>query len=153
MAEWARTEDAGGFFVYRSLLVEGAVALGVHRPYLRLERTERPEEQRLPDPFRSVRPHTDDGILGITRWTVITAGTGVSFLTARGRLEWRPFVEVGVAHVTSVRGIFDPEIFYGGDVLPSVTVGVRLDWGGMSTMRMGNYRIRAEHTEHEDHHE
>ena len=73
LLEWARTSEAGGFFVFRSLLAEGAWTGGRHRLYYRFERTERPEEERISD-FRSLRPHLENSILGITRWTVHTAG-------------------------------------------------------------------------------
>jgi hypothetical protein len=139
LGELAHTEDAQGFFVYNSQLVEGALSVGRHRPYARFERTDRGEEERALDPFRSQRPHFHDGNIGTTRWTVWTAGYGVSFLTAKGRLEWRPFVEGSVASAKRLEGIFDPEDWYGSDVLPSVTLGVRLDWGGMGKMRMGRY--------------
>lgn len=151
LLEWARTEEAGSFFVFHSVLAEGAMAFGRHRPYARFERTERPEDIRTLDPFRSIRPHLDDAILGITRWTTWTAGYGVSFLTARGRFEVRPFVEGTVARVKRVRGIYDPETAYGSDVLPSLTLGVRMDWGGMSGMRMGRYVGGDDHSEPEDH--
>ena len=151
LAEWARTEDAGGVFVYHSFLAEAAVEAGRHRPYARFERTERPEEARTLDPERSLRPHLDDSILGITRWTVWTAGYGVSLLAARGRLEVRPFVEGSIAHVRALGGIFDPATFYGADVLPSLSAGVRIDWGGMAGMRMGRYHDLSDHPEHRDH--
>ncbi|HET7040737.1 MAG TPA: hypothetical protein VFI13_01915, partial [Gemmatimonadales bacterium] len=146
LVNWARTDEASGFFVFHSLVAEGSTVLGRHHPYLRFERTERPEDQRTSDPFRSVRPPLDNTSMGRTRWTVWTAGDGVSFLTARGRLEVRPFVEGSLARVRTLEGIFAPETFYGSDVLPSVTVGVRLDWGGMGRMRMGRYFDREEGT-------
>jgi hypothetical protein len=151
LAEWARTEDAGGFFVYHSALLEAGAVFGRHRPYLRLERTERPEEMRTDDPFHSQRPHTDDNIIGITEWSVLTAGYGVSFLTAGGRLEVRPFVEGTVARVEKLEGVLDPAFFYGGDVLPSLSVGVRMDWGGMNRMRMGRYLDAGSPTAHTGH--
>lgn len=151
MAEWGRTEDAGGFFTYYTALVEGAMALGRHRPYARFERTDRPEETRTLDPFRSVRPHLDDATLGVTRWIIWSAGYGVSLLTAKGRLEVRPFIEGSMAHVERLGGIFDPETAYGSDVLPSVTLGVRMDWGGMSAMRMGRYVRETDHMERMEH--
>ena len=144
LVNWARTDEAHGFFIFHSFVAEGSTVLGRHHPYLRFERTERPEDQRTSDPFRSVRPPLDNTSLGATRWTVWTAGDGVSFLTARDRLEVRPFVEGSFARVRTVEGIFDPKSFYGSDVLPSVTVGVRLDWGGMGRMRMGRYFDRAQ---------
>jgi len=151
LLEWARTEDAGGFFIYHSALGEAGVVLGRHRPYLRYEVTERPEEMRSSDPFHSQRPHTDDNIIGITKWSVLTAGYGVSFLTARGRLEVRPFVEGALAGVERLEGVLDPEFWYGGDVLPSLTIGVRMDWGGMSKMRMGRYIDAGSPTAHTGH--
>ena len=152
LAEWGRTEEAGGFFRYSTALVEGAVSLGRHRPYARVERTDRPEELRTTDPFRSVRPHADASTIGTTRWRILTLGYGVSLLTARGHLEARPFVEGSLASVRMLTGVFDPEVAYGADVLPSITVGVRMDWGGMSSMRMGRYLGSSDHSEHTDHH-
>ena len=127
------------------------MTLGRHRPYLRLEQTGRPEETRTADPFRSVRPHTDASTIGETRWRIATLGYGVSLLTAKGRLEVRPFVEGSVAQAKALNGVFDPETAYGSDVLSSVTVGVRMDWGGMSGMRMGRYLGRSDHTDHMEH--
>jgi hypothetical protein len=141
LLEWARTDEAGGFFVFHALVAEGAMSVGRSRPYFRFERTNRPEDTRTTDPFRSVRPPLDNSLIGITRWTVWTAGYGVSFHTAQGRLELRPFVEGSLASVRATDGIFDPKSFYGADVLPSVTLGVRMDWGGMSGMRMGRYGV------------
>jgi hypothetical protein len=141
LLEWARTEEAGGFFVFHALVAEGSMSVGRSRPYFRFERTDRPEDTRTTDPFRSVRPHLDDSLLGITRWTVWTAGYGLGFLTAGGRLELRPFLEGSLAQVQARDGIFDPNSFYGTDVLPSLTLGVRMDWGGMSGMRMGRYGV------------
>lgn len=151
LAEWGRTEEAGGFFIYSTALVEGAMTFGRHRPYARLERTDRPEELRTTDPFRSVRPHTDASNIGETRWRIATLGYGVSLLTAKERLEVRPFVEGSIAQATALNGVFDPETAYGSDVLSSVTVGVRMDWGGMSGMRMGRYLGRSDHTDHMEH--
>jgi hypothetical protein len=151
LLEWARTEEANGFFEYRSLLLEGAADLGPHRPYFRLESTERPEEQRTLDPFRSLRPHLDNSIIGRTRWRIATLGYGVSYRTAQGRLEVRPFVEGSLAQVRALEGIFNPDIAYGSDVLPSLTMGVRMDWGGMSGMRMGRYFDAVTHSEHSGH--
>jgi hypothetical protein len=81
----------------------------------------------------------------------------VSFLTARGRFEVRPFIEGSIAHVGVVEGIVDPMLFYGSDVLPSLSVGVRMDWGGMNKMRMGRYGTGPEaagedHSMQMDHH-
>src|SRR2546426_6549297 len=47
------------------------------QPYYRFERTERPEDMRTLDPFRSVRPHLDNSILGTSRWSIHTLGYGL----------------------------------------------------------------------------
>ena len=47
LVEWARTSEADGFFVFSSLLAEGAWETGRHRLHYRFERTSRPEEQRI----------------------------------------------------------------------------------------------------------
>ena len=52
LVEWARTSEADGFFVFHSLLAEGAWTPGRHRLQYRFERTERPEEERI-SRFRS----------------------------------------------------------------------------------------------------
>ena len=64
LIEWAHTADwdhsrREEVFSYQSLL--GEAALLVHRVGIavRLEQTERPEEERLDDPSRTPRPHSD----------------------------------------------------------------------------------------------
>src|SRR5207302_178866 len=108
LAEWARTSEAGSSYVFHSLLAEGGWRHRRHRPYLRFERTERPEEQRISDDqFRSTRPHNDNTILGVTRWTIGTFGYG--YAASAGRLTLQPTVELAVAGVAQVGGgIFDP---------------------------------------------
>lgn len=146
MLEWARTEEVGGFFEFRSVLAEGEWTLGRHRPYYRWERTERPEEERT-TAFRSRRPHHDDSILGTTRWTVNTAGYGFTALQGRG---WsiEPVVEASLAAVEAVGpGAFDPVLWYGSDTIVSLTVGVAVRFGIMNAPhRMGRYGVaRAGH--------
>ena len=141
--EWARTASADGFFVFHSLLGEGAVTQGRHRPYVRVERTERPEEERLfSSRFRSRRPLFENTLLGITRWTIFTAGD--AFDLNRGRLRTTPFVEaswIGIARVGG--GVFDPATFYGREHGVAMTVGARLAWG-MHMPRMGRYEPAGE---------
>lgn len=142
LLEWAHTSELDGFFAFDSWLFEGAVTLGRHQPYARLERTERPEEQRLVDPFRSQRPHTDNSILGITRWTVVTAGYRLE--GPGGRIRVWPIVEVSYANVSTVTGLtFDPVDFYGSSGLWAVSLGVRFD-AGMLGHRMGRYGVFPE---------
>ena len=73
LLEWARTSEADGFFVFDSFLAEGAWTAGPHRLQYRFERTERPEEERV-GRFRTVVPHLENSILGVTRWTTSHRG-------------------------------------------------------------------------------
>ncbi len=144
LVEWARTSELEGTFVYVSLLAEAELARGRHRPYLRVERTERPEEQRLLDPFRSQRPHFENANLGISRWLVLTAGYG--FTMGRwGPLALEPVAECGVAHVTMVTSgaVFTPEDHFGGNDLVTLNVGLRIG-AGARMHRMGRYGVLAQ---------
>jgi hypothetical protein len=151
MLEWARTSEAGGFFVFHSLLGEGAWTLGRHRLLYRFERTERPEEQRIINPFRSARPHLENSILGITRWTVHTAGYGVQ-LPPASLVQLMPFLEVSYGRIADVGdGLFNAESFYGRTSFWSLSLGMRLN-AGLPIHRMGRYGVAqdtaAEPTEH-----
>lgn len=138
LLEWARTSEAD-FFVYQSALAEGAWEAGAHRLLGRIERTERPEESRTADLFRSVRPHLDNSILGRTRWTVVTAGYAVRLTTGRARVHIEPQIEVAFGKIRSLDGpAFDPVVFYGQDHFWSLNLGMRAAWG-MRMHRMGRY--------------
>ena len=138
LAEWARTAEAD-FFVYPSLLAEGAWESGAQRLLWRVERTERPEESRTADPFRSVRPHLDNSILGRTRWTTLTAGYALRVSPARSPVRIEPQVEVAVGTIRSLDGPgFDPVTFYGRDRFWTINLGIRAGWG-MRMHRMGRY--------------
>jgi len=140
LLEWAQTSEAGGLYEFHTLLAEGAWRASRHRPYVRLERTERPEEQRLADDeFRSARPHLDNSIVGATRWTIGTIGYGYVVPAAAGRLALQPSIELALADVTRASGgLFDPSSFYGRRRFYSLSFGVRIDWG-MAGHRMGHY--------------
>lgn len=139
LAEWARTSEAGGFFRFSSLLLEAAGSSGRHHGHVRLERTERPEEQRTLDPFRSVRPHLDNSILGTTRWRVATFGYSVDALAASAPMSAVPLIEVSFGDVTSLTPVsFNPASIYGGDTFWSMSLGVRVGWGAR-LHRMGRY--------------
>jgi hypothetical protein len=141
LIEWARTTEAGGAFEFASVLAEGEVRLGPHRAYARLERTERPEEERLVDPFRSLRPHLDDAIVGTTRWTVLTAGYGLRLPPGPLNIETEPIAEISAGSVVETTGsIFDPAAFYGRDTFWSLTFAVRLS-RGLAGHRMGRYGV------------
>lgn len=137
--EWARTSTATGAFLFHSILAEAAATLHRHRPYVRFERTERPEEERVfGNPFRTRRPLFENSILGITRWTVLTAGNALDLV--RGPLRCSPFLEaswIGIARVGG--GVFDPALFYGRTHGAALSIGIRLA-AGMRMHRMGRYQ-------------
>jgi hypothetical protein len=139
LLEWARTSEAGGFFVFHSVLAEGAWGAGAHRLQYRFERTERPEEERIAR-FRSLRPHLENSILGTTRWTTHTIGYQVRAPTRlTGPLAVSPLVEVTYASVAKVGGgLVDVADLYGRDHIWTVTIGVRIA-AGMTMHRMGRY--------------
>jgi hypothetical protein len=143
-AEWARTvehdasrnEDAFG---YESALVEGAVRAGPLGIALRLEQSDRPEEDRLVQPFRTPRPSPDLSINGITQWRVATlqlAAPGTSFHDISGI----PFMEVARlwASAHDARSVATPDRLYGTSNLWMLTVGMRLR-AGEAHARMGRY--------------
>jgi hypothetical protein len=143
LVEWAQTRTAGGAFVFRSGLAEGALTLGSQRPYLRVERSDRPEEERLfASPFRTRRPLFENSLLGITRWTVVTAGDAMELRRTR-RVRLAPFVEGSYLRIARVGGgVFDPQIQYGRTKGFAVSAGVRLA-AGMRMPRMGRYAKAA----------
>ena len=137
MLEWSQS-TAPGVYTLHSVLFETQVRAGAHQPYVRLERTDRPEEERTLDPFVVLRPIVDNSILGVTRWAIGTLGYAVD----AGRVwkvSWRPFAEASLIGITQVGGgVFNPKVFYGTAQHWSLTGGVRLAWG-MSGHRMGRY--------------
>ena len=146
LLEWARTGEADGFFHFSSLLAELAWSPGPHRVSYRIERTTRPEEERLVDLFRSERPHLDNQIFRTTRWTVHTFGYALSVPVGALPVEIAPLAEVSAGRVTRIEGLFDPETFYGRSTFWGLTVGARITLG-MRMHRMGRYgaALPAEH--------
>ena len=147
LAEWART-DVGRRdrrpFHYTTALVEGELRRGPLIAGLRLERTTRPEEARLANPFRTVSPATDESILGITRWEILTAMLGTSL----GRHRWmsaEPFVEGAWLRARAEVNptFFSPEVLYGSDRIWSLSAGLRLR-AGTPHPRMGRYGAAAD---------
>jgi hypothetical protein len=156
MAEWARTveyDHNSGLdaFSYESALVEGALRAGPFGVALRVEQTDRPEEERSADPFRTVRPATDLSISGITRWRSATLHIAAPAVT-QGTVSGIPFVEVSRLAPTSrdAGSLFDPERYYGGSRLWMLTVGVRLRAGEPHT-RMGRYGVALSKSSHNSH--
>jgi hypothetical protein len=146
LAEWARTvehDHNSGLdaFGYESALLESAVWVGAVGVAVRLEQTERPEEERLSDPFRTPRPASDLSILGITRWRIATLHLEAPAVT------WRtasavPFIELSrlVAAPRGARALFDPQQFYGTNRLLMLSAGLRLRVGAPHA-RMGRYGV------------
>ncbi|HMH84319.1 MAG TPA: hypothetical protein VK529_00125 [Gemmatimonadaceae bacterium] len=142
--EWARTGDYVGSartFAFTSLLAETWARYDRLNGALRIERTERPDEQRLVDAFRTPIPATDLSIAGRSRWTIVTARAALSLVNVRA-FTIEPFAEVARARVSPTLrpSGFDPRQFYGSDRIWSVSVGAKLAFG-MSHMRMGRYGV------------
>lgn len=145
LAEWARTSELDETFVFHSLLVEGQVRRGVWAAAYRFERTERPEEERLADPYRSRRPHLENSILGTGRWTLHTARVDVDAWRRGDALSATLFVEGTLGRVTKAGpGIFDPVALYGTDRIKQLSAGVALQWR-MRDHRMGRYGLLQDH--------
>lgn len=142
LVEWAHTSEAEGFFEFSSFLAEGAWSTGLHRLYYRLERTERAEEERV-SRFRTLRPQREDSNLGVTRWTINTAGWSAAVLERSG-LAVEPVVELSYGRMAEVgAGLFDVDQTYGQDSFWSWTLGIRLTYGG-GAHRMGRYGAALE---------
>jgi len=158
LVEWARTSEADGFFVFRSVLAEGAGDWGRNRLYYRFERTDRPEEERTLNPFRSRRPHFENSILGTTRWTIHTAGYTFHLDYPAARLDLWPLIELSYGTIGELgAGLFDIGSFYGRNSFWSVSLGARLSLG-MPLHRMGRYGVAQDTAEemgmgHHAHHD
>lgn len=161
LAEFARTDELIGdrrAFRFESVLIEGDVRRRGWQLALRAERTERPENERLLDPFRMQAGHVDFQIIGVTRWQVLTARVGAPSLpfVRRGSMQLRPFVEVALSHADARRtpALFEPQTFFGASTLTSINVGAQLHVGTMRH-RMGRYGVMDLPTEqlgHDDLH-
>jgi hypothetical protein len=138
MAEWARTDVGQNDFRFDSWLVEGAIRLGRIRPYYRLERSERPEEERV-SAFRSRRPPLDNSIVGISRWTVHTVGMVLPFSVMGWHLE--PLAELSAGSIAKAGGgLFEVSDWYDGSRFVALSAGLRIEVG-MKGHRMGRYGL------------
>jgi hypothetical protein len=151
LVEWARTDELNGAlrsFRLSSVLAEGAVRRRGIELALRLERTERPEEERLEDPFRTPSPHADVSLLGITRWTIATLHLSHG-MGSVGGVKMRPFVEAARLAAEPLRTptAFVPRDFYGADRMWTVAAGARIEIGGAHP-RMGRYGAARGHAAH-----
>ncbi len=144
LAEWARTADMDGDRVavrYRSALLEGAMPVRGVVAALRLERTTRPEEERLVDPFRVQRPHSDFTVKGMTRWDLLTAQLARP-LALPGAVHALALVEATWASsAPRLRPVLlDPADVIGGRRTWYVSAAIRLGAGRMPT-RVGRYGV------------
>lgn len=142
LVEWARTldvEEGRALFRFSTLLAEGSARHPWGTVAARVERTTRPDVDRLIDPFRSPQPHLHTHVLGVSRWTLATVRAGRELhLFSAVRVE--PFVEVSRARVSAVipSAVFVPREFYGSDRLWSLSAGLRVG-AGAHHPRMGRY--------------
>ncbi len=136
-ASFSEPEHRQGFY---SVLAEGALAMGRHKPYARIEYATRPEFERLgtagSDDF--YRYHHDDAPIGATRWLIATVGYGFTALGQGTSL--RPFAEATYHRVEAERGDFDPSALFGDNRFWSISLGARIFFGG-EAMRMGTYGV------------
>jgi hypothetical protein len=144
LAEWARTVDwdhgrRESVFAYESALVEGAATVGALSVAVRLEQTERAEEERTSDPFRVPRPAPDLGISGVTRWRTATLALMLPS-PIPGPIRGYPFIEIEGAspRARDALSVFDAESFYQSRSPWMLTTGVRLRFGPPHA-RMGRY--------------
>ena len=142
--EWARTADYVGSsrtLAFTSFLAETWARYGWASGALRIERTDRPDEERLADEFRTPLPPTDLSIVGRSQWTIVTARLAATLPVTRGVMV-EPFTELARIRFspTLKPAGFDPAQFYGSNRIWSVSVGAKLSFG-MSHMRMGRYGV------------
>ena len=155
LAEWARTAEFDGTFrafTFNSALIEFGLQYAAWHVALRAERTLRPEEERLLDPFRTPMPHSDDNIIGATRWNLVTGRLG-SELGPLSGVRAHIFVEAQYAGVKALHSptLFTPSAFYGSSDLLLLSTGLRMSVGTVHR-RMGRYGAAVvsnmEHSEH-----
>ena len=144
LVEWARTDEGQHgrrAFRYASFLGEADARLWRLHGALRLEYGDRPEEERLTDPFRTVHPATDVSILGVSRWTTLTANVTADWFFYRA-LRAAPFVEGSFSHVAhgTPAGLVDLTSLYGNRRLWMLSAGARLGVGHQHD-RMGRYGV------------
>jgi len=144
LAEWAYNSEANGFFKYYSGLAEAQWSRAAHRAYVRFERTDRPEEERVfGNPFRWNLPHLENSTIGMTRWSIATAGYGRGLTPAHLPVHMEVIAEVEYARVTSLTGLFDPTSFYGRSDLWMASAALRIA-AGEPMHRMGRYGVAAD---------
>ena len=150
IGETVEGQDDLDAFKFHTFLGEAAVKRGAWQLAARFEHSERPEEERLVDPFRTVRPAPDNGIVGVTQWTIATVG--LSRMSQLGSFRLQPFIEVARIHAEATEEfpVFIPAFFYGDDDMWSFSFGIRSTVGAWHS-RMGRYgaaRVQNSHQHH-----
>jgi hypothetical protein len=144
LLEWKRTreyDDGEELFAFGSILGEASLARGGWSGAVRVERTERPEEERRAA-YRTPWPHVDAHVLGISRWTIVSARVERALRWQGLRLA--PFLEASHADIgMTAAGLFDPAEWYGSETINSISAGVRVDVGSWPA-RMGRYGVSGE---------
>ncbi len=144
--EWGRSADYAGSmqaFAFTTTLAEEEFSHAGVAFAVRWERTERPEEERLADPFRTPRPSNDFSIIGRTRWNITSARvTGGIYQWSIGTVS--PFIEVARQHATALARaqVFDPAGFYGSNTMWGTSAGLAIT-AGMIHRRTGQYGYSA----------
>ena len=154
LAEWARSEESEGnetAFTFSSVLAEGSLDLGPATVSIRAERSERPEEERGLNPFRTSRPHSDLSIVGQTRWDIASLSLSAPLPSYR-KVRFTSFVEISTQKPSSLTtpAVFEPAAFYGKERLWSFSAGARVGVG-MRHGRMGRYGVAADFQSHAEH--
>lgn len=131
-------QNGVNFFTYRTFLAEAAATHGAWRLAGRFERSLRPEEERTTNPFRAVRPHHDNSILGRTRW--VSSTVQISRSMTFDKLELLPFVEVAHSNADALEQfpVVEPESHFGSANMWSFSFGIRSTIGTWHN-RMGRY--------------
>ncbi len=139
LLEASLSDPVAGDGVY-SIVAEGSLQRGRHKPYARAELATRPEWVRagFPGSAEFFRYDHDAEPIGKTRWLILSAGYGVTVST----LPWgmRPFVEAQFNQVAEDEGGITPAQLYGRTRFWSFSGGFRIFLGG-DPMRMGSYGI------------
>jgi hypothetical protein len=141
LLEWGRTSEGRRgreSFRFGTTLAEATLDARIADLSLRVERTVRPEEERLLDPFRTPRPLADFNIIGETRWDVL--GAHLARDLSLGALGVSPFVEGAVLRPRAVvrPTTLDPRELYGRRTLAMLSAGARLAIGHRHA-RMGRF--------------
>ena len=159
LMEWARTGESyrdRDIIAYGTGLAEAVAMRGRWSAAIRIERTSRPEEERLIEQFRTARPPTDFTIKGVTRWHLATGQLAATLPTAV-HLHGTVFVEATHARSTPLLTpvLLDPADVIGANSAWHLSLGVRIGAGTMAA-RVGRYGagaggpstygMRAEHT-------